>query len=190
MKQSYTQQIDEGKGCSMEPEPLHYLTYPNRHASTQQGKQSQQKQTCAPAYSLLKQHLNELNETKFRFGDDHPTVVELLNRVGLFYHHVCDNQDESLKFHQEALRVLRLQMDHSEFCEKQERNESTLRETAITLTDIGNVQSKNSFHDDALAAYDEALLMFRKLRMDDEHHLIDAVLRGIDRLETAGSQRF
>eukprot|EP00591_Stephanopyxis_turris_P015499 CAMPEP_0195539484 /NCGR_PEP_ID=MMETSP0794_2-20130614/50076_1 /TAXON_ID=515487 /ORGANISM="Stephanopyxis turris, Strain CCMP 815" /LENGTH=149 /DNA_ID=CAMNT_0040673515 /DNA_START=1 /DNA_END=450 /DNA_ORIENTATION=+ len=132
------------------------------------------------ARSFLQNHLTELSEVKARLGENHLEVADILSIIGLSYHHVSGDQDKALQFHKEALRVLKSCMDSSS-----ERNKRAYisKIIAVTLTDIGNVHSKRGEFNEALASYDESLCIFQTLETSSVGHLVDAVMRGVSRID-------
>jgi len=131
------------------------------------------------ASSFLQKLLAELSDLNARLGGKHPEVADMLNIIGLCYHHLSTNQDKALQFHKEALDILKLCMD---FSSSQTEKASISKNIAVTLTDIGNVHSKRGDIIEARASYDDALCIFRDLKMSSEGNLMGSMMRGISRI--------
>eukprot|EP00591_Stephanopyxis_turris_P013304 CAMPEP_0195518234 /NCGR_PEP_ID=MMETSP0794_2-20130614/12631_1 /TAXON_ID=515487 /ORGANISM="Stephanopyxis turris, Strain CCMP 815" /LENGTH=142 /DNA_ID=CAMNT_0040647171 /DNA_START=84 /DNA_END=512 /DNA_ORIENTATION=- len=130
---------------------------PQEHQHHQQPHHHQKPYHHA-ARSFLQKHLAELSEVKARRGEIHLEVADILNIIGLSHHHVSGDQDEALRFHKEALHVLKCCMDSSS---EQNKKASILKIIAVTLTDVGNVYSKRGEYNKALASYEESLCIFQ-----------------------------
>lgn len=148
-------------------------------------------------------------------------TAEILNTIGLHYHHVTHDQKSALAYHQEALRVLQQikadllgptcprsspALSFTTFSstatddeppplpgstilteEQQAHLNEVYVQTAITFTDIGNAyKSSGGDNDNALHAYNEALVVFRKIGMKEDHPRVAATLRCVKRID----QRF
>ena len=150
-------------------------------------------------------------------------TAEILNTIGLHYHHVTHDQKSALAYHQQALGVLQQikadllgptsprsspGMSSTTFSsispadddeppplpgttilteEQQAHLNEVYVQTAITFTDIGNAyKSSGGDNDNALHAYNEALVVFRKIGMKEDHPRVAATLRCVKRID----QRF
>ena len=148
-------------------------------------------------------------------------TAEILNTIGLHYHHVTHDHESALACHQEALGVLQqIKADllgptsprsssggvssavsstaadvdeppplpgSTVLTEEQNAHLNEVYvQTAITLTDIGNAYKSTGASESALRAYNEALDVFRKLGMKEDHPRVEATLRCVKRID----QRF
>jgi hypothetical protein len=133
-------------------------------------------------------------------------TAEILNTIGLHYHHVTHDHKSSLACHQEALGVL-TQITSDLLSEVSSSSSSTAHEppplpgsaaisaeqeallkeayvqTAITFTDVGNAYKSRGDNESALQAYNEALAVFRMLGMEEDHPRVAATIRCVERID-------
>ena len=125
----------------------------------------------------------ELRMRRITYGPFHQKVAESLTSLGLYYHHVIQDQNEALRYHNEALRVLRVRQkeirERSQMIYREDKStmsvassiggESTVnasniasvaRAMATVLTDIGNVYRICNRPEEALLSYEEAMTIF------------------------------
>mmetsp|Transcript_4972 Transcript_4972/g.7395 ORF Transcript_4972/g.7395 Transcript_4972/m.7395 type:complete len:208 (+) Transcript_4972:96-719(+) len=132
--------------------------------------------------ALIDQYKNELYVRRIDLGDYHPSVAETLNSIGLHHHHRTNDQTEALRYHTDALQILRhLAEDESNPDDELKRKCNI--ESAITLTDIGNVHKSMGDCEMAMKSYTAALDVFRALRMKDDHPRVAATHRCIERID-------
>eukprot|EP00563_Minutocellus_polymorphus_P017874 CAMPEP_0197726004 /NCGR_PEP_ID=MMETSP1434-20131217/12400_1 /TAXON_ID=265543 /ORGANISM="Minutocellus polymorphus, Strain CCMP3303" /LENGTH=262 /DNA_ID=CAMNT_0043311779 /DNA_START=351 /DNA_END=1139 /DNA_ORIENTATION=- len=168
-------------------------------------------------YNLLQSYLKELEHRRYLCAQQNGGrldlgTAEILNTIGLHYHHVTNDQEKALACHNEALDVLR-QVIKELLGPTSPRpspgasagdeppplpgstvlttdQEAQLKEAyvqkAITYTDVGNAYKWRGDNDNALRAYDEALAVFRELGMSEDHPRVAATLRCVKRI----GQRF
>ena len=112
--------------------------------------------------SFLEERLEELRDKQAEHGYLHPDVAETLNVLGLYHHHVTNDQPAALQFHQQALQVLEVLQEHPDHS----INELSI---GITLTDVGNVYKCLGKYDKAKRAYVDALSSFKLLGLNNDH---------------------
>mmetsp|Transcript_553 Transcript_553/g.705 ORF Transcript_553/g.705 Transcript_553/m.705 type:complete len:162 (+) Transcript_553:97-582(+) len=125
--------------------------------------------------NIIDLHLADLKAQREIHGNDHPIVANTLNIIGLHHHHVTGDQEAALEYHYEALGILMRAPQDSET--------NQAMEVAITHTDIGNAHKLRGDGDAALAAYADALVMFRASGISDDHPRVEATLRFITHID-------
>ena len=174
-------------------------------------RQAPHAQFCPDA--LLRSYLLELENRRqlcaqYNGGRLDLGTAEILNTIGLHYHHVTNDQNSALVYHMEALGALR-QITSDLLGPTSPRSQpfaaaaaaannppplpgstilteeqnAKLKEAyvqmAITYTDVGNAYKWRGDDGDALQAYNEALAVFRGIGLPDEHPRVEATLRGV-----------
>ena len=159
--------------------------------------------------ALLRSYLQELQSRRqlcaqYNGGQLDLATAEILNTIGLHYHHVTNDQDSALMYHMEALGALGqiasallgpasprsqpfaaadnpppLPGSTVLTAEQKAKLKEASVQMAITYTDVGNVYKWRGNDGDALRAYHEALAVFREIGLPDEHPRVEATLRGV-----------
>ena len=162
--------------------------------------------------ALLRSYLQELQSRRqlcaqYNGGQLDLATAEILNTIGLHYHHVTNDQDSALMYHMEALGALGqiasallgsasprsqpfaaaaaadnpppLPGSTVLTAEQKAKLKEASVQMAITYTDVGNVYKWRGNDGDALRAYNEALAVFREIGLPDEHPRVEATLRGV-----------
>ena len=164
------------------------------------------------AIIMLDKCRNELRDRKSTLGREcphHPAVAETYTKMGLLHQHMLQEPGKALRYHEQALELLRKCRDeaassdaksravveddnhgdeHSEIGQnlhqrdQQDRLELVQRCTsdiATTLVDIGHIQRSLGQNIDALMSYQEAVGTFAMVGASEHHPARNAALAGI-----------
>lgn len=124
---------------------------------------------------FIKERLDELRDKQAQLGYHHPDVAETLNVLGLYHHHVTNDQTAALQFHQQALHILEALQEHP----GETTDELSI---GITLTDVGNVYKCLGKYEKSKSAYEDALSSFKRIGLNNDHPRVLSTIRCMKRI--------
>lgn len=112
---------------------------------------------------------SQLRYSLEHYGHKTSISADRINALGLFYHHISDNQQMALSFHEDALIIYLSLHDDVVFLQHQ---------IAETLADIGNVYLKMKRADIAISYYSTSLWIWvHRCKVPEQHHRKLSVIR-------------
>lgn len=118
---------------------------------------------------VLKQVLQELDDTQNTYGKLHPKVAEAWNALGLILVHMERDADEARRCHECALAIF--------------KEVHFAKETAITLNDLGYCYERLDQRDVALENYQGALRILKSENLADDHARVISTKRAVLRIQ-------
>jgi tetratricopeptide (TPR) repeat protein len=115
-------------------------------------------------------------------GPDHIDLVDDFSGLGLCYQHMAEDLDKALKFHQEALRILKK-------CSVDATGDvsEVHRKMAVTLTDLGFIHEKLASFQQALEDFHEARRLLKLIHTKESDHKLQSCRFATSRLTRCSS---
>jgi tetratricopeptide (TPR) repeat protein len=123
--------------------------------------------TEEPVYENLIDKLTiEIQTRKLMYGADHPSVAESLNSLAQVYHHMLNDWEQALEYHQQALSILtRVREEGTSHIDKKDL---AIR-IAVTTSDIANAHWALSHHKEAEQNFVDALNFLEQENIPQNH---------------------
>ncbi len=117
---------------------------------------------------VLHRVIVDLRTALHEFGNNHNSVAEAWNALGLVRVHMQRDAEAARICHEEALRI---------YIKNQEDIE-----TAVTLNDLGYCHEQLGEQEKALKLYEEALSLLAKVNVDESHPRMISTRRAVHRI--------
>jgi tetratricopeptide (TPR) repeat protein len=117
---------------------------------------------------VLNQVIRDLTTARRNYGDNDSHVADAWNALGLVRIHMQRDAPAARSCHEQALRIY------------QERR--LLKETAITLVDLGCCFERMERREDAVQKYRQALEILRMEKVPEDHPQVLSAKRAISRM--------